>query len=235
MSVGFGEFLAVVLFFVCLWHAWQSEGRAFAQQWFFTAYVFAIVRENLFASFQNIEYVETVIRFGSAPAALTLNFASFSYLAYALAKIIAGERADAEKAFGTLGWNMLCLASVIALPLELFATTLKWWIYPLDTPYLLIGNLPYFVPLAWGVSTAFFYFAIQRVRNIPFRGNGQLFALITASPVLGVIGCVVYIAVEFFVGWFASVGLAAAATATLALLWIGIPLVQLLTPTKRNP
>jgi hypothetical protein len=224
MSVGYAEVLAILIFLVCLWHAWNYEGRAFAQQWFFTGYIFALVRENLFASFQNISYADGILRFGSAPAALAMNFASFSYLAYAMARGLVKSESD----WRGIAWRMFILVSAITLPLEFVATSFGWWNYPLSDPlYLFLGHLPYFVPFAWGASAALFYLVIARVRRIRFRGNGQFYALITTSPVIGVLGFPVHILVEFLVGLTISSGLSAIWSTLLALIWLVLPVIQL--------
>lgn len=224
MSAGYAEGLAFILFLICLWHAWRYEGRAFAQQWFFTGYVFALVRENLFASFQNISYADSIIRFGSAPAALALNFATFSYLGYWLARGLVKSDAD----WRGIAWRMFIIVTAITFPLEFVATSFGWWNYPFSDPYyLFIGHLPYFVPFAWGASAVLFYLVLARVRRIPFRGNGQFYALITVSPVLGVLGFPVHVLVEFLVGLTFSAGLGAIWSTLLALGWLVLPVLQL--------
>ncbi len=175
------EFIAIVLFIGCFWHATRHEGRAFAQQWFVAGYLAALIRETLDqVMLQMYVYAPSVLRIGSAPALITLLWASVFYLAYRFAR----RFVDLDKP-APVAVLMFLIAASFALPIEATAMQLRWWLYATSVRAV-FGGVPLVAPLVWGGGAAIFYAFFWRVTQSRLPDRGRLYALITLSPVIAV-------------------------------------------------
>ena len=172
------ELLAVAFFGACLYHSWRTEGQQYAQQWFAAGYYFALLGQVLSVQFGVISYSDQLTKFGSAPALASLLIPALLYMAYALARWTNSDN-DSRRMYLT----MFLLTPALALPIDATALQFDWWSWPSGSISFLNG-IPYFVPLAWGLTGTLFYAFIRFVRRIRFTGNGQLFALILGTPVI---------------------------------------------------
>jgi hypothetical protein len=215
------QIAAVALFAICLYHAWQFEGRKYAQQWFVTGYLFALIRENLLVSFNALTYSDQMLRLGSAPTLTTLLLPALFYIAYLLARRLV-DTSDLRP----IAYLMFLLAPALTLPIDATALQFGWWTFPSESLSFLNG-IPYYVPFAWGASAALFYAFIWRVRKIRLRGSGQLFALITLSPLIAGINLLLIGMVQAIVFVFALAPQGVLLDGALVLVLIILPLAWL--------
>jgi hypothetical protein len=178
MFAGLIQVIAVALFFACLYHSWQTEGRNYAQQWFAAGYYFAVLREVLLVQLGAISYSDQMANFGGAPSLTSLLLPALFYIAYAVA-----QRLNPADEYRPMLLTMFLLTPALALPLDATALQFDWWSYPSGSLAFLDG-VPYFVPIAWSITGALFYAFIRFVRRIRLRGSGQLFALILGAPLV---------------------------------------------------
>ncbi len=181
------EFMSLVLFIGCLWHSARYRGRAFAQQWFITGYLFAIIRETVSqVVFEMPSYAPSILRIGAAPALVSLLWASLFYLAYHFARrFTASENAvpSAAKDYARVAALMFLITASLALPIEATAAQSRWWLY--ESPaHSVFGGVPFVVPWLWGGAAAIFYAAFFKVQAARLPDRGRLYALITLSPVI---------------------------------------------------
>ncbi len=188
------ELIAVAFFGACLYHSWQTEGQKYAQQWFAAGYYFALLTQVLLVQFGVISYSDQLIKFGSAPALVSLLVPALLYMAYTLARFTNPDD-DPRRMYLT----MFLLTPALALPIDATALQFDWWSWPSGSVSFLNG-IPYFVPLAWGLTGALFYAFIRFVRRIRFTGNGQLFALILGTPVITGIDILLIAFIQVVVG-----------------------------------
>ncbi len=193
MYAGAIQFLAVGLFAVCLYHSWRTEGRKYAQQWFVGGYLFALLRELVLVQARLISYSDRMVQFGSAPTLTSLLIPSLFYIAYVVA-----QRFNPANQARPMLYLIFLLTPALALPLDSTALRFDWWSFPSGSPQFLNG-IPYFMPLAWGLSGALFYAFVRFVRGIRFRGSGQLFALILGTPFLAGVSVVLILVAQLVV------------------------------------
>lgn len=180
------EFTALVLFIGCLWHAARYNGRAFAQQWFISGYLAAILRETILqTAFSVYFFAPTILRIGAAPALVTLLSPSIFYLAYQFAlRLIPSTRLSDGGTGGSrlmLGLVFLIAAS-LGLPLEATAVQARWWVYELEGRVVL--GAPFIAPLIWGGSAVIFFWLWARVRATNLPDRGKLYAMIVLASVI---------------------------------------------------
>ncbi|MCL4394174.1 MAG: hypothetical protein M1482_05110 [Chloroflexi bacterium] len=173
------EFLSLVLFIGCVWHATRFEGRGFAQQWFVGAYLYAFIRETITQVFlQTDAYAPTIMRLGAAPAFVGLLWGSVFYLALQFARrFVPPERGAATAAL------VFAIAASIALPIEAEAAQLHWWLYE-GTSATLFGGVPWDVPLVWGAGAVIFFAVFSKVTQSRLPDRGKLYAMVTLSPAI---------------------------------------------------
>jgi hypothetical protein len=126
-----------------------------------------------------------------------------------------------------LAFLMFLLTPALALPVDVTALQFHWWWYPSGSRAFLNG-VPYFVPLAWGISGALFYWFMQRVRRIPLRGNGQLFALVAAVPLVAGVDVLLIGLGQLLIAGLALVPGDVLLNASLAILLLLLPLLSLI-------
>lgn len=193
MYSGAIQFLAVGLFAACLYHSWRTEGRKYAQQWFLGGYLFALLQELVLVQARLVSYSDRMLQFGSAPTLTSLLIPSLVYIAYVMARSLS----PAEQARPMI-YTIFLLTPALALPLDATALQFDWWSFPSTSPQFLNG-VPYFMPLAWGLSGALFYAYVRFVRGIRFRGSGQLFAIILGAPFLAGVSVVLIVLTQLVV------------------------------------
>lgn len=176
------QLLAVLLFAACIYHSWHTEGRRQAQQWFGVGYLFALLYQVLLVQLGVISYSDQMLQFGSAPTLTSLFLPAVFYVAYLIAHRI--NPADQARPMIVL---IFLLTPALTLPVDATALGFDWWSFPSQSRSFLVG-VPYFVPLSWGLVGALFYAFVRFVRRIRFRGNGQLYALILATPLVAGLG-----------------------------------------------
>lgn len=175
------EFLSVVLFAGCVWHAARYERPSFAQQWFVGAYLYAFIRETISQLlFPTYDYAPSIVRMGVAPALVGLLWGSVYYLAYRFAGRLTPSRR--EPLFGLL---VFLIAASVALPIEATAAQLHWWLY-VEPGRTFFGGIPVFVPLVWGAGAVIFCAVFDRVGASRLPERGKLYAMVTLSPAIAV-------------------------------------------------
>ncbi len=173
------EFLSLVLFVGCIWHAAHFESRAFAQQWFVAAYLYAFIRETITqVALATYAYAPSIVRLGAAPAIVGLLWGSLFYLAYQFAR-----RFTTSPQFALVAALMFLVAASIALPIEATAAQLHWWLYAEPGPTF-FGGVPVIAPLVWGGGAAIFYAVFSKVNASRLPDRGKLYALVTLSPAI---------------------------------------------------
>lgn len=173
------EFSSLVLFVGCVWHATRYEGRWFAQGWFVAGYLFGIFRETVMqVAFQTVYYDPSILRLGAAPAVVSLLWGSLFYLGYVFARRIvpAGEYVP----FATF---IFIVTASLVLPIAATAALLGWWTYTGPGP-VLFGQMPVTAPAIWGGAAALYYLFFQRIAATRLPARGQVYAMITFSPII---------------------------------------------------
>ncbi|HZQ09872.1 MAG TPA: hypothetical protein VFD70_25060 [Anaerolineae bacterium] len=222
------QLLAIILFAVCLYHSWNTEGARAAQQWFITGYIFALLLISLLVVTQQIAFNPAMLFFGAAPSLTIMLLPAVIYLAYTIARQFA-EPTNLR----TMTFLTFLLTPALMLPIDATALNLDWWSYPTESTSFLDG-IPFYAPFAWGVIGAAFFLLIGRIRKIRFRGNGQIFAMIIAVPVLAALLIGVIAVVQILVYGISSIGGEAAMYIALALIFIALP-VLFVFRTDRRP
>jgi hypothetical protein len=212
------QFLAVVLFAACLFHSWNTEGRRYAQQWFFIGYIFSLLLLSLLVVLQQLAFDEAFLSIGAAPSLAVMFYPAILYLAYTLAKIFADET-DLR---AMMYW-MFLLTPALLLPLDATGVQLRWWTYPSESLDFLNG-VPFYLPFAWGVMGAAFMYMMGRIRKIRFRGSGQLFAMMIAAPLLDGLMILLIALVQVVINALAVVGGTGLLYGALGVLFIALPL-----------
>lgn len=220
------QFMAVLSFALCLLYAWRAEGPRPAQQWFLIGYLFAVLIASLLVVIQQIAYNANMVVFGAAPSLTVMLFPALFYVAYLLAK-----RCVDPANLRAMGYLMFLLTPWLFLPLDALAISQRWWSFPSGSLAFLNG-IPFYIPFAWGVTGAAFYLMIGRIRLIRFRGNGQFFAMIIATPLLAAINLLLIALVQVLVDTLAVFGGVASLYAALAILFLLLPLALLLNIPK---
>ncbi len=173
------EFSSVVLFVGCVWHAARYEGRWFAQQWFIAAYLFAIFRETVMqVAFETVYYDASLLRLGAAPAIVTLLWGTLFYLGYVFAARLVPP--DETVPFTAL---VFIVTASFALPIEATAAQLGWWTYTGPGPHF-FGRMPAAAPAIWGGAAALYFLFFQRIARTRLPPRGQVYAMITFSPII---------------------------------------------------
>lgn len=178
MNILFIQLAAILAFAVCFFYAWRSEGARYAQQWFLIGYLYAVLLVSLLVVISQIAYNPAMVVFGAAPSLTVMLFPAVFYLAYAVAK-----RFAAPTHLRALGFFVLAVTPWLMLPLDALAIQSGWWFFPSES-YAFLNGIPFYIPFAWGISSAAFAMMMGRIRKIRFRGNGQFFAMIIAAPLL---------------------------------------------------
>lgn len=178
MNILFIQLAAILAFAVCFFYAWRSEGARYAQQWFLIGYLYAVLLVSLLVVISQIAYNPAMVVFGAAPSLTVMLFPAVFYLAYAVAK-----RFAAPTPLRALGFFVLAVTPWLMLPLDALAIQSGWWFFPSES-YAFLNGIPFYIPFAWGISSAAFAMMMGRIRKIRFRGNGQFFAMIIAAPLL---------------------------------------------------
>jgi hypothetical protein len=179
MYSGIVQFAAVVLFLGCVWHARYSENRWFAAQWFIAGYLFGIFRETVMqVAFPTYFYDASILRLGAAPALVSLLWGSIAYLAYVFARRLAPPQEYVP--FAAL---VFVIAASLILPIEATATQLGWWVYEDPVPTV-FGRVPVTAPAIWGGAAVLFYIFFQRITATRLPPRGQMYAMITFSPII---------------------------------------------------
>ncbi len=215
------QLVAVVLFAACFVHSWRTEGQRLAQQWFLIGYIFSILLISLLVVVGErgqIAYNPNMLVFGAAPSLTVMLFPALLYLAYLIAKRFVSAdnlRGMTYLMFATMPWLML--------PLDALALNAGWWFFPSESVSFLNG-IPFYLPFAWGVTGAGFYFMVGRLRRIRFRGNGQFFAMIIAAPLLAGITLVLIALVQVIVDFLANLGGTTVLYVALGILFALLPL-----------
>lgn len=217
---------AVFSFAVCLLYAWRTEGPRPAQQWFLIGYLFAVLIASLLVVIQQIAYNANMVVFGAAPSLTVMLFPALFYVAYLLAK----RYVDPTNLRG-MAYLMFLLTPWLFLPLDALAISQHWWSFPSES-YSFLNGIPFYIPFAWGVTGAAFYLMIGRIRLIRFRGNGQFFAMIIATPLLAAINLLLIALVQVIVDTLAVFGGMATLYAALAVLFLLLPLALVLKVPK---
>jgi hypothetical protein len=212
------QFLAVVLFAACLWHSWNTDGRRSTWQWFIIGYIFAILFINLLVVIQQIAYNAAFPVIGAAPSLLVLFLPSTWYLAYTIAKWFVDEN-DLRG----MTYLMFLLTPALMLPLDAVGVQLSWWFFPTES-FDFLNGVPFYIPFAWGVVGASFYFMIGRIRKIRFRGNGQFFAMMIAAPLLAGLVLFFIALVQIIVDTLVALVGTQSLYLLLALLFVALPL-----------
>ncbi len=213
------QLLALVLFAVCLYHSWNTEGPRAAQQWFITGYIFALLLISLLVVIQQIAFNPAMLFFGAAPSLTIMLFPAVFYLAYTIARQFS-EPTDLR----AMALLMFLLTPALMLPIDATALHLEWWSYPSESASFL-DSIPFYLPFAWGVTGAVFFCLIGRIRKIRFRGSGQLFAMIIAVPVVAALMIGVIAIVQILVYGISSIGGETAMYLALALVFLAPPAV----------
>ncbi len=173
------EFLSLVLFVGCAWHAARYESRAFAQQWFIGAYLYVFIRETITqVALQTYVYAPAITRLGVAPAIVGLLWGGIFYLAYQFAR-----RFTASPNFTPVAALMFVIAASLALPIEALAAQLHWWLY-VNPAHTFFGGVPVIVPVIWGGGAAIFYAVFFQVNASRLPERGKLYAMVTLSPLI---------------------------------------------------
>ncbi len=183
------EFLSLALFVGCVWHAARYESRAFAQQWFVGAYLYAFIRETITqVVLQTYDYAPSILRLGAAPALVGLLWGSVFYLAFQFARRFTSARNAWP--FAAL---LFVIAASIALPIEAAAAQLQWWLYE-EPGRTFFGGIPIVVPLIWGAGAVIFCVVFGRVSASRLPDRGKLYAMVTLSPAIAVAHLIVALA-----------------------------------------
>lgn len=193
------QFVALLLFTACLAHSWRTEGQRAATQWFFIGYLFAILLITLLVVIQQIAYSETMIVFGAAPSLTVMLLPALLYIAYT----IAGHFVDPTD-LRAMTYLMFVITPWLLLPFDALAVSSGWWSFPSES-YSFLNGVPFYIPFAWGAIGATFFWMMGRIRKIKFRGNGQFFAMIIATPLLAGIDLLVVGLIQVIVDTFAAI------------------------------
>lgn len=174
------EFLAFVLFIGSLWHAMRYQGRAWAQQWFVTAAMFAVIRETIVqVVLQTYIFEARILRLGIVPIVMILLYPSVLYLAFHFA-----QRLTVRPAW--IAGIMFAVAASFGLAIEATAALTEWWVYT-GAPRVMFGGVPLGVPFSWGGAAAIFYAIFYRIRGAHLPDQGKLYALVTLSPAIAAV------------------------------------------------
>lgn len=212
------QFLALVLFAACVFYSWNVEGRRMAQQWFLIGYIFALLLISLLVVISQIAYDPAMPVIGAAPSVTIMLFPAVWFLAYR----IAGALVDPNN-LRAMGYLVFLLTAALLLPIDATAVALGWWSFPSES-YSFLDGVPFYLPLAWGVTGAAFYLLVGRVRRIRFRGSGQLFALVIGAPFLVGVTLILIALVQVVVAQVGGLGGAPALYALLGLVFGLLPL-----------
>jgi hypothetical protein len=186
------EILSLVLFVGSAWHATRFESRAFAQQWFISAYLYVFIRETITQVWlQTYDYAPAIVRLGAAPAIVGLLWGSVFYLAYQFTR-----RFTASPRFARVAALKFVIAASLALPIEATAAQLHWWLYT-DPGRAVFGGVPISVPLVWGSAAAIFYAVFSKVNSSRLPEQGKLYAMVTLSPAIAAAHLLVALALGF--------------------------------------
>lgn len=212
------QFLAIALFAACLFHAWNTEGRRAAQQWFLIGYLFALLLVNLLVVIEQIAYNLALVVIGAAPSLVIMFYPALWYLAYTLAKFFVDENDLRRRVY-----VMFLLTPALFLPLDAAALQLGWWAFPSGSSSFLNG-VPFYLPFAWGAAAAMFMFMVGRIRLIRLRGSGQFFAMVIATPLVAALALAAIAVIQVIVNTLAVFGGAGLLYGMLSVLFLVLPL-----------
>ncbi len=221
METFFIQLAAVVLFAACFLHSFRVEGQRAAQQWFLIGFIYAVLLISLLIVLGDkgqIAYNRSMIVFGAAPSLTVMLFPAIFYVAYTIAKQFVEPtdlRAMASLIFLIVPWLML--------PLDALAIFTGWWFFPSESLAFLNG-IPFYIPFAWGIAGAAYFFMIGRIRKIRFRGNGQFFAMIIASPLFAILALILIALLQVILNTLAVFGGVTILYLALAVLYLSLPL-----------
>lgn len=186
------EFASLILFVGCFYHATRYETNGFAQQWFIAGYLFGILREILMqVAFISYYYAPQILRFGAAPALVSLLWPSIFYLAYMFARRIVPAKEYIP--FAALAF---VIAASLVLPIQATGVQLGWWFYEEPAP-LVFGGLPVTVPLVWGAGAALYYIVFEKIRATRLPDRGKTYAMISFTPIVVVVHILFTLALGF--------------------------------------
>lgn len=221
------QLLALILFAVCLFHSWRTEGPRAAQQWFIIGYIYALLLTSLLVILSQIAFDSSMLVFGAAPSLTVMLFPALFYIAYTIAREFA-DPTDLRR----MAYLVFLLTAALMMPFDAVGVELRWWEYPTES-YAVLNGLPFYLPFAWGVTGAAFFLTIGRIRKIRFRGSGQLFAMIIAIPLVAAAMLVVISLIQLVVSWVASLG-EVVAYGLLGLVFIVLPISLLFNYPRRS-
>jgi hypothetical protein len=182
MLTGIVEVASVILFAGSVWHATRFDGRAFAEQWFVAAYLFALIREDIMqVAFPNYFYAPSILRLGAAPALVSLLYGSLFYLGYVFAR-----RLVPPTEYVPFAALVFVATACFALPIEATASQVRWWLYEMPGP-VIFGDMPVVAPLLWAGGAVLFYVVFQRLRTTRLPERGRLYAMIVIAPILALL------------------------------------------------
>ncbi len=213
---------SVALFAAGFVHSWRNEGQRYAQQWFLIGYIFAVLIVSLLVVISQIAYSPNMLVLGAAPSVTVMLFPGVFYVAYALAK-----RFVAPTNLRAMAYLIFLLVPWFLLPLDALALYAGWWYFPSESLDFLNG-IPFYIPFAWGMTGASFFVMIGRIRKIRFRGNGQFFAMIIATPLLAGIELILVALIQIVVDTLAAFGGTTLLYVVLAILFLLLPLALVL-------
>ncbi len=191
MLTGIIEVASVILFAGSVWHATRFEGRAFAEQWFIAAYLFALIREDIMqVAFPNYFYAPSILRLGAAPALVSLLYGSLFYLGYVFAR-----RWVPPTEYAPFAALVFVATACFALPIEATAAQARWWLYEVPGP-VIFGGMPVVAPLLWGGGAVLFSIVFQRIHATRLPERGRLYAMITVSPVIALLHVIYTLVLE---------------------------------------
>lgn len=194
------QLAAVIAFAVCFIHSWRTEGPRSAQQWFLVGYLFALLFLSLFIVIRQIAFNADMVVFGAAPSLTVMLYPAAFYLAYAVAK-----RFVEPTNLRAMAYLVFLLTPWFLVPLDVIALSQHWWSFPTES-VAMPDLLPFYIPFAWGVLGAAFFLLVGRIREIRFRGNGQLFAMIIGTPLLAAVMLLLVAVVQVIVNQLGAVG-----------------------------
>jgi hypothetical protein len=216
------QFAAVALFAAALFYAWRAEGPRYAQQWFLIGYLFAVLIISLLVVIEQVAYNPRMVVFGAAPSLTVMLFPALFYLAYAVA-----QRRVEPTSLRAMSYLIFALTPWLMLPLDALGISQGWWRFPSDS-YAFLNGIPFYLPFAWGVTSATFFLMMGRIRKIRFRGSGQFFAMIIATPLLAAVDLLLIALVQVIVDTVALFGGYLVLYSALAVLFSLLPLALLL-------
>ena len=221
------QFLAVVAFAACVFHAWNAEGRRHTQQWFFISYIFFVLLVSLLVVSQQIIYNPAFLVLGAAPSLLIMMYPALLYLAFRTAKYFV-----AESDLRGMTLYVFLVTPALMLPLDVTAIQLRWWVYSSES-FAFLNGVPFYLPFAWALTGGTFMYMMGRIRRIRFRGSGQLFAMMIAAPLLSGLMIVLIALTQVIVDLLFGLGGATLLYVLLGVVYLALPAFLILRAPRR--